>query len=125
MPPTCRGIAASFAVIAGHRENFMRTDWSQYASIDTLVVLMGVENREYIAEALIRCGRNRSEPAAFIENGSTPRERIVEATLAEIAAGRVEVQAPAVFVIGDVVRFRSRLVLEDLASANLTGVRAS
>ena len=51
IPPTCRGVAASFAVIAGHRESFMRTDWSQYASIDTLIILMGVENREYIAES--------------------------------------------------------------------------
>jgi uroporphyrin-III C-methyltransferase len=120
MPPTCRGIAASFAVIAGHRENFMRTDWSQYSSIDTLIILMGVENREYIAETLIRSGRNASQPAAFIENGSTPRERVVETTLGAIASGSVDVQAPAVFVIGDVVRLRSRLALADLAE-----VRAS
>lgn len=31
IPLTCRGIAASFAVIAGHREQFILTDWSQYA----------------------------------------------------------------------------------------------
>lgn len=120
IPPTCRGVAASFAVIAGHRESFMRTDWSQYASIDTLIILMGVENREYIAESLIRCGRDASQPAAFIENGSTSRERVVETTLAAIAAGRVEVPPPAVFVIGGVVRLRSRLMHE-----NLAGVRVS
>src|SRR6266581_9803308 len=56
IPPTCRGVAASFAVIAGHRENFMLTDWSLYAQLDTLVILMGVDNREYIAENLIRHG---------------------------------------------------------------------
>jgi uroporphyrin-III C-methyltransferase len=120
IPPTCRGVASSFAVIAGHRESFMRTDWSQYASIDTLIILMGVENREYIAESLIRCGRDASQPAAFIENGSTSRERVVETSLAAIAAGRVEVQPPAVFVIGGVVRLRSCLMQE-----NLAGVRVS
>jgi uroporphyrin-III C-methyltransferase len=109
IPPTCRGMAASFAVIAGHRQNFMATDWKQYAAIDTLIVLMGVENREYIAESLIRSGRDASQTAAFIENGCTGRERVVETTLAEIAAGRIAVEAPAVFVIGEVVRLRARL----------------
>jgi uroporphyrin-III C-methyltransferase len=110
IPPTCRGIAASFAVVAGHRQDFMRADWTRYARIDTLIVLMGVENREYIAERLIRCGRDARQPVAFIQNGSTPEERVVEATLADVAAGRVEVEAPAVFVMGEVVRLRDRLV---------------
>jgi len=109
IPLTFRGVAASFVVIAGHRENFMRTDWRQYARIDTLIVLMGVDNREYIAEALICGGRSASQPVAFIENGATPRERVVEATLSAVAQGRVDVNSPAVFVIGDVVRLRTRL----------------
>lgn len=119
IPPTCRGVAASFSVIAGHRENFMRTDWSQYARIDTLIILMGVENREYIAESLIRCGRCATQPVAFIENASTAMERVVEATLASVAAGREEVNAPAIFVIGDVVRLRSRLAVAHFAGERL------
>jgi len=109
IPPTYRGLAASFTVVAGHRENFMRTDWSQYVPLDTLVILMGVENREYIAESLIRHGRDSGQAVAFIENGTTAQERVVESTLGAVAAGRVEVEAPAVFVIGEVVRVRSRL----------------
>jgi uroporphyrin-III C-methyltransferase len=109
IPPTCRGVAASFAVIAGHRENFMRTDWSLYAKLDTLLILMGVDNREYIAESLLRHGRSPSQPVAFVENGTTARERVVEATLSAVAAGQVDVKSPAVFVIGDVVRLRHRL----------------
>jgi uroporphyrin-III C-methyltransferase len=87
----------------------MRTDWSLYARIDTLLILMGVDNREYIAESLIRHGRSASQPVAFVENGTTTRERVVEATLAAVAAGRVDVNPPAVFVIGEVVRLRHRL----------------
>ncbi len=120
IPPTCRGVAASFAVIAGHRENFMRTDWAQYARLDTLIILMGVENREYIAESLIRCGRSPSQPVAFIENGTTAWERVIETTLSEVAAGNVEVNPPAVFVIGEVVRLRTRLVNAQLAAEQLT-----
>ena len=51
-----------------------------------------------------------SEPVAFIENGSTPRERVVVADLAAVAAERVEVVAPAVFVVGEVVRCRELLL---------------
>jgi uroporphyrin-III C-methyltransferase len=109
IPPTCRGVAASFAVIAGHRENFMRTDWSLYGRVDTLIILMGVDNREYIAESLLRHGRAPSQPVAFVENGSTTAERVVESTLSAVAAGKVDVNPPAVFVIGDVVRLRHRL----------------
>jgi uroporphyrin-III C-methyltransferase len=119
IPPTFRGVAASFTVVAGHRENFMRTDWRQYVPLDTLVILMGVENREYIAESLIREGRPGSQPVAFIENGTSARERVVEATLSQVAAGQVQVDAPAVFVIGEVVRLRSRLARAQCAEAQL------
>ena len=110
IPLTCRGVAASFAMIAGHRENLISIDWGKYSGPDTLVILMGVENREYIAESLMRAGRDQAEPVAFIEHGSTVRERVVEATLGAVARGVVEVSAPAVFVIGEVVRLRGRLM---------------
>jgi uroporphyrin-III C-methyltransferase len=115
IPPTSRSVAASFAVIAGHRENLIRTDWAQYASLDTLIILMGVENREYIAESLIRSGRKASQPIAFIENGTTPQERVVEASLSQVAAGEVDVYSPAIFIIGEVVRLRARLAGRQLA----------
>jgi uroporphyrin-III C-methyltransferase len=105
-------VAESFAVITGHRQNLLALDWSRYANINTLLVLMGVENREYIAESLIRAGRPASQPVAFVEAGSTSRERVVESTLGAVAAGRVETCSPAVFVVGDVVRLRSRLRTE-------------
>jgi uroporphyrin-III C-methyltransferase len=108
IPLTYRGIAASFSVIAGHRQSLTGLDWSAYRGIDTLVVLMGVEFRDIIASALIAEGRPASQPAAFIEHASTGRERVVESTLGQIARRGVDVQAPAVFVIGEVVRLRTR-----------------
>jgi uroporphyrin-III C-methyltransferase len=106
IPLTYRGVAGSFTVVAGHRQNILELDWSAYAGVDTLVVLMGVENRELIAECLIRAGRAPSQPAAFIERASTEQERVVETTLREIAEGGADVEAPAVLVIGEVVRKR-------------------
>ena len=109
IPLTYRGIAASFAVIAGHRESLSSLDWSAYRGIDTLVVLMGVENRDAIAGSLMAQGRPSSLPVAFLESVSTDRERLVEATLGAVARREVEVAAPAVFVIGEVVRLRTRM----------------
>ena len=107
IPLTYRGVAASFAVIAGHRQSVCALDWQAYASIDTLVVLMGVELRDVIAGSLIASGRPSSQPVAFISDASTAREQVVESTLGLIARGACEVEAPAVMVIGEVVRLRT------------------
>lgn len=112
IPLTYRGVSQSFAVITGHCQEGLAQQWSKYAGVDTLIVLMGVRNRRLIAEVLIAAGRNPTEPVAFIERGTLVDERIVESTLAGVAAGEVEVESPAVFVIGEVVRLRARLAKE-------------
>lgn len=109
IPLTCRGVAASFAVIAGHRQNLASPDWRPYIGIDTLVILMGVAFRDIIASTLIDLGRPASEPVAFIERACTRDEHVVETTLGMVARRGVDVAAPAVFVIGEVVRMRNRL----------------
>ena len=116
IPLTYRGVAQSFAVITGHCRESLAQDWSKYASVDTLIVLMGVKNRCFIADALIAAGRHPAEPVAFIERGTLEDERIVETALAAVAAGEVEVKSPAVFVIGEVVRLRARLTTEQAQS---------
>ena len=109
IPVTLRGVATSFAVIAGHRQHLEPQEWSRYLLVDTLVVLMGVANRATIAANLIQAGRSVEEPVAFIERGATQRERVVVSTLREVARGQVDVENPAVMVIGQVVRMRRHL----------------
>ena len=109
IPVTFRGLSRSFAVVTGHCCKVDEMDWSRVAGIDTLVILMGVKEREAIARALIAAGRPPREPAAFIERGTTPEERVVESTLADIARGTVEVNPPAVLVVGAVVALRREL----------------
>jgi uroporphyrin-III C-methyltransferase len=117
IPVTHRGVAASFAVMAGHRQSLTSLDWSVYRAIDTLLILMGVENRDIIAASLIENGRNPEEPVAFIENACAPRERVIESTLGRVARRLVDVHAPAVFVVGEVVRLRSRLMRNNQVEA--------
>ncbi len=112
IPLTFRGVSESFAVITGHCREGLAQEWSKYAAIDTLIILMGAANRGFIAKGLIAAGRDSSQPVAFIERGTLDYERIIESTLAAVAAGEVEVTSPAVFVIGEVVRLRELLVKE-------------
>jgi len=119
IPVTYRGVAGGFAVVTGHRKNGAGTQWAAYAHIDTLVVLMGVGHRAEIAARLLEYGRAADTPVAFIENGTTPRERVVQATLGDVARGAAEVHAPAVMVIGECVRLRDVLMFQFVGAASL------
>ena len=110
IPPTCRGFASGFAVVTGHQADPEPGYWRRYAAVETLIILMGVRRRSTIARALIAAGRRADEPVAFVENGSTPRERLVLTDLGAVAEAQVEVRAPAVFVVGEVVRCRELLM---------------
>jgi uroporphyrin-III C-methyltransferase len=118
IPLTHRGISQSFAVITGHCREGLALEWKKYAGLDTLVVLMGVQNRAFIAQSLITAGRPPNEPVAFIERGTMDGERIVESTLADVAEGNTNVSSPAVFVIGEVVKTRGALRLSSQESAS-------
>jgi uroporphyrin-III C-methyltransferase len=113
IPLTFRAVARAFAVVTGHRaidpDTGLAADWSDYIKVDTLVILMGVGERVSIATELIEAGRNANQACAFIERGSTPQERIIISSLKAVSDGLTEVNAPAVWVIGDVVNLRETL----------------
>ena len=126
IPVTHRGVAVSFAVVTGHEDPTKErsaADWAQLATAaDTLVVLMGVERLETIAQALIAGGRDAQTPAALVQQAATPRQRVVTAPLARIAeeARTAGIAAPALFVVGDVVDLQPAL---SAAAGPLAGLR--
>jgi len=103
-----RGYSSSFAVVSGEKCR-REVNWSDYANIETLVILMGVRNRECIASELIKAGRDPEEPVAFIEKGTWKDERFITSTLEMVAEGSVEVNPPAVFLVGRVVEIANIL----------------
>ena len=107
IPLTYRNVSNSFAVITAHQEQGQAAEWRKYVSIDTLVILMGVKHRTFIAQSLMEAGRSADEPIAFIERGTLPDQRIVTGVLSDVASGRVDVKSPAVFLVGSVVKLRS------------------
>jgi len=110
IPLTFREVSRSFAVVTGHWKSGTNMEWAPYAKIDTLVILMGTKQRVLIAESLIAAGRSPDEPVALIEQGSLRDQRVVETSLDAVAKGKVEVEGPAVMVVGEVVRQRKKLM---------------
>lgn len=110
IPLTFRNVSRSFAVVTGRSGDNTEPDWTRFTGIDTLIILMGVRTRAAIATGLIAAGRNRDEPVAFVERGASLDERIIISTLGDVAAGHVEVNGHAVFVVGEVVRIREMLL---------------
>lgn len=117
LPLTHRGLAHGFAAVSGVLEGGGYPDLKPFARVPTLVVLMGVKRRVWIARELLRLGRNPLEPTLFVERASTPKERRILASLQEVAEGKVAVEAPALWILGEVVRVfaEAKAPLEALA----------
>ena len=115
IPVTHRDDASAVAFVTGHEDpakSESALDWKALAGFPgTLVLYMGVKRLAENASALIEGGRDPNEPAAAIERGTMAGQRVVTATLAELALAveREEVSAPALIVIGPVAARRESL----------------
>jgi uroporphyrin-III C-methyltransferase len=70
---------------------------------------MASRNLSNIANRLLTAGRRSDEPVAIISKATTPAQSVLVSTLAEIVEAPPTIQAPAIIVIGDVVRLRIAL----------------
>jgi uroporphyrinogen III methyltransferase / synthase len=115
IPVTHRDAASAVAFVTGHEDPSKPSsalDWGALAAFPgTLVFYMGVRQLPSIASALVAHGRAESEPAAVVERGTLPSQRVVSGTLATIAAvaADADVRAPALVVVGPVAGLRERL----------------
>ena len=115
IPVTHRGKASSVAFVTGHEDpgkDESTINWAGLATgVDTLVFLMGVAHLPAIVEQLVSHGRGAGTPAALVERGTHPSQRVVAGTLGSIVglAEQHDVRAPALLVIGEVVDLRETL----------------
>ncbi len=115
IPVTHRDAASAVAFVTGHEDPDKpesALDWAALAGFPgTLVVYMGVRQLGTLTQRLVDGGRDPEEPAAVIERGTLPDQRVVTGTLQTIAAVAAAegVRAPAVSVFGPVVSLRDRL----------------
>lgn len=110
IPVTHRGVASSFMVTTGHPESSVQ--WDVLARFEgTVILLMGVATLRRATERLIEEGRDPTQSAAIVEQGTIGRQRTIVGDLASIAdlAESASVEPPATVVIGDVVDLRATI----------------
>jgi uroporphyrinogen III methyltransferase/synthase len=112
---THRDLSSSVTFITGSDragKQWSPDAWKKLATAtDTICVLMGMRRIEEITGAIIEGGRSRETPAAVIQWGARPEQRVVVSTLSGIAAEAraAGLSNPAVILIGEVVRLRDEI----------------
>ena len=115
IPVTHRGLSGAFMVINARSLDDGVTSWRAAAEVDTLVLLMGAATLAECAERLIAEGRAPDTPAASVQWGTRPDQRVVTGTLAGIAGCVAEagLTAPLVTVVGPVAGLAAALAWFD------------
>lgn len=107
IPVTHRGASESFWVITGTtKNNAVSQDVFDAAKTNaTVVILMGLSKLKEIAEIFAKEGK-QDTAVALVQDGSLPTQRVALGTVGTIVeeAERQGIKAPAVIVIGEVVK---------------------
>lgn len=113
IPCTDREKASFVLFVTGHKaskkmQSSVPWDWVAGAKNGTIVVYMGVREIRQISGRLLKSGMPDSTPAAIIERGTFPSQRLITSTLNDVAdvAEENDVKPPALFVFGEVVKLQ-------------------
>jgi uroporphyrin-III C-methyltransferase len=114
IPATMRGINHAVVLATGHgASGDDGLDWGALARLgQPIVFYMALRRLDGITAALLGAGMAAGTPAAAIESGTLPGQRVLVATLATLAARvRAEgVSSPAIIVVGGIVAVREKLL---------------
>ncbi len=107
IPVTKRGVSESFWVVTGTTSSgeLSRDLWLASQSTATVVVLMGTKKLPEIVSIYKNAGKENL-PIAIIQSGTTREEKITAGSITDILPKALEnqVKAPAIIIIGEVVR---------------------
>lgn len=110
IPLTHRGLATSVRFLTGHSREGGESELDDTVSAcadphTTLVVYMGLGTLPALSAQLAAAGLAPDTPAVAVERGTTPQQRAVYATLAQLQAevAAAALTSPTLIVIGQVV----------------------
>ena len=114
IPLTHRDYAQSCIFVTGHarQDGSLDLHWDQLARRgQTVVIYMGLHTLPQLCEQFIAHGLPADWPAAVVEEGTTPRQRVVTGTLGDLPAriGEAGVQGHSLVIVGEVVRLAEKL----------------
>ena len=109
VPLTHRKFASSVVFVTGHEDPEKKTEvvkWKKLAkSVDTIVIMMGLSRIGIICKQLEQGGMNKKTPVAVIQNGTTPKHRMISGNISNIAKKikQENFKPPSIIIIGNVV----------------------
>lgn len=114
IPATMRGVNQAIILATGHDpDEHGDIDWSALARTrQPMVLYMGLRNLDKIALALMRGGLPASTPAAVVASATLADQQVLASTVDSIAAEaqKARIAAPAMVIIGEIVRTRQQLL---------------
>lgn len=113
IPLTHRDYAHTCIFVTGHlKDGHLDLNWDALVQPrQTLAVYMGVQALEILSRELIAHGMTPDMPAALIQQGTTPQQRVYTGTLTTLPGivARAEVTPPSMIIIGEVVCLHDKL----------------
>ena len=113
IPLTHRDYSQACIFVTGHRKNENEDlNWEMLSHANqTVIFYMGLDNVQRICDALKAHGRGQTTPAALIEKGTTPEQRVILGDLDSLPnlVEQHKVSAPTLIVVGEVVELHNKL----------------
>nr|VFK31710.1 MAG: uroporphyrin-III C-methyltransferase / precorrin-2 dehydrogenase / sirohydrochlorin ferrochelatase [Candidatus Kentron sp. MB]VFK75624.1 MAG: uroporphyrin-III C-methyltransferase / precorrin-2 dehydrogenase / sirohydrochlorin ferrochelatase [Candidatus Kentron sp. MB] len=114
IPLTHRDFAQSCVFVTGHlQDGKVNLNWDTLIRPDqTIVFYMGLRGLALICRGLIDRGLADTTPAALIQQGTTPRQRVFTGalrTLPDIVARVDHIKPPTLLIVGGVVSLHDKL----------------
>ena len=108
----CLFITGHLKAKAGSTELTLDLDWvAMSRPQQTVVIYMGLVGLKEICEKLIEHGVASTMPVAVVQQGTTQRQKVVTATLADLSekVAQAGLKPPCLTIVGEVVRLRETL----------------
>jgi len=125
IPLTHRDHAQACVFVTGHsRGDGLSLGWTALIQPrQTVVIFMGLGKLSGLMQEFVAHGGDPKLPAAIIDNGTRPNQRVVTGTVDTIAelAAKADLHGPALIILGTVVALRGKLVPDGAATAGAGG----
>ncbi len=125
IPLTHRDHAQACVFVTGHsRGDGLSLDWTALIQPrQTVVIFMGLGKLDGLMKDFVAHGGDPKLPAAIVDNGTRPNQRVVTGTVETIAdlATQADLHGPALIILGTVVTLRGKLVPDGAATAGAGG----
>ena len=127
IPLTHRDYAQSCVFVTGHlKDGSVDLNWKALAHPNqTVVFYMGLHGAPTLCKEMVAHGLPASTPVALVEQGTTPQQRVLIATLDTLldVIKNEDIKPPTLIIVGDVVTLHDKLKwVEEHHANNVDGV---